>query len=297
MNFRCAVVLSTVLLLLAIFAAAAKAQDNYEIQVYGSDTVARKNLMVEMHSNFTAKGSSAVPGSRYAVDGTFPTAHAEHQTLELTYGMNNWMETGFYVFTSVQPDGGWQWVGDHIRPRARIPDSWHWPVGASLSAEVGYQRARFSPDTWTIELRPIIDKKLGRWYFALNPALDRSWHGPSVNQGVTFSPNVKVGYDIRRWKSLGNDYEKSISAGLEYYGADGSVDGFDPLRNQQQQFFPAIDIDVDPRWEFNFGVGVGATAATDHLIIKAIVGRRFTFGRTDSEKRKGDIGKPSSSRN
>ncbi len=26
-------------------------------------------------------------------------------------------------------DTGSQWVGDHIRPRVRVPESWHWPVG------------------------------------------------------------------------------------------------------------------------------------------------------------------------
>jgi hypothetical protein len=53
--------------------------------------------------------------------------------------------------------------------------------------------------------------------------------------------------------------------------------GFDPLAEQQQQFFPAIDLNVAPEWELNFGVGWGITRSTDHLIIKAIVGRRFTW--------------------
>ncbi|MGA2648788.1 MAG: hypothetical protein ABSF15_29235 [Candidatus Sulfotelmatobacter sp.] len=43
----------------------AKAQDNYEIQVYGSDTVVPKTTMLEPHSNFTAEGSLPVPGSRF----------------------------------------------------------------------------------------------------------------------------------------------------------------------------------------------------------------------------------------
>jgi len=43
----------------------AKAHDNYEIQVYGSDTVAPKSTMLEPHSNFTAEGSLPVPGSRF----------------------------------------------------------------------------------------------------------------------------------------------------------------------------------------------------------------------------------------
>ncbi|HTF68748.1 MAG TPA: hypothetical protein VK638_39320 [Edaphobacter sp.] len=46
-----------------------------------------------------------------------------------------------YVFTSEQDGHGVQWVGDHIRPRVRAPDSWHLPVGLSLSTEIGYQRA------------------------------------------------------------------------------------------------------------------------------------------------------------
>jgi len=251
------------LMMSAVFAltAWACAQDNYEIQVYGSDLAPARTTMVEIHSNFTVEGSTTV------IDGMLPTNHQEHETLELTQGINNWMEVGFYVFNSIQPNGGWQWVGDHIRPRVSAPESWHWPVGVSLSMEFGYQRAAFSPDTWTFELRPIVDRKLGKWYLAFNPALDRSFHGPSVNQGVTFSPAGKFSYD----------FTKKIAGGLEYYGSYGSVTGFDPLRDQQQQFFPTIDLNVSPEWEFNFGVGVGATRSTDHLIVKGIIGRRFSW--------------------
>src|SRR2546425_9785293 len=45
--------------------------------------------------------------------------------------------------------------------------------GLSLSNEIGYQRRRFSPDTWTWEMRPIVDQKLGRWYWSFNPTFDR----------------------------------------------------------------------------------------------------------------------------
>ena len=38
----------------------------------------------------------------------------------------------------------------------------------------------------------------------------------------------------------------------------------------------AVDIDFGKNWEFNFGVGVGVTGSTDHLLVKAIVGYRFT---------------------
>jgi hypothetical protein len=117
-------------------------------------------------------------------------------------------------------------------------------------------------------MRPIVDKKLGPWYLILNPTLDRSFHGPSVMRGVVFSPNAKFSYD----------FTERIAGGLEHYGWLGPITGFDPLRNRQQQIFPAIDLDLGPQWEFNFGVGVGMTGATDHLIIKCILGRRFSCG-------------------
>ena len=112
------------------------AQDNYEIQVYGSETVAPKNTMVELHSNFIFQGS------KQTVDGVIPTEHQLHETVEITQGLTSWSEVGFYIFTCAQPNRGWQWVGDHIRPRVRAPESWHWPVGASLSVEFGYQRSQ-----------------------------------------------------------------------------------------------------------------------------------------------------------
>jgi hypothetical protein len=252
------------LLALLAFSQAATAQDNYEIQVYGSDTVPPGHIMVELHSNFTVEGSTT------PVDGVLPTNHALHETVELTQGFTDWFETGFYIFTSVQSDGHWYWVGDHIRPRIRVPESWHWPVGVSLSNEIGYQRREFFPDTWTREIRPIVDRQLGRWYLSFNPALDRAFHGPGVNRGVEFSPNAKASFN----------FTKRIAGGLEYYGAYGPLTDFDPVGQQQQQVFPVIDVDFGPQWEFNFGVGFGLTNSTDHLIVKCILGRRFDWHRT-----------------
>jgi len=60
----------------------ARAQDNYEIQVYPSETMAPKTLLMELHSNFTAEGSTT---SEF---GMLPSQHQEHETLELTQGIN-----------------------------------------------------------------------------------------------------------------------------------------------------------------------------------------------------------------
>ncbi len=92
-----------------------------------------------------------------------------------------------------------------------VPKKWHWAVGVSISNEIGYQRRQYSVDTWTWEIRPIVDQKVGRWYWSLNPTLDRSFHGESVNQGVVFSPNFKFSYDVT----------PKVAGGLEYYGSVG----------------------------------------------------------------------------
>jgi hypothetical protein len=244
-------------------AAPARAQGNYEIQVYGAPTVEPKSTMVELHSNFTPDGQKDV------IDRVYPTNHQQHETLEVTTGINDWSEVGFYVFTSLQDGRGWQWVGDHVRPRVAVPASWHWPVGVSLSTEVGYQRAAYSPDTWTWELRPIVDKSLDRWYFAVNPAFERTFHGPDVNQGWQFAPAAKVGYD----------FTKVVSGGVEYYGNYGEIGSFASLHNQEQQIFVATDLNVSPKWEINIGAGIGPTAATDRWIVKGILGRHFSWGR------------------
>ncbi|HVW71237.1 MAG TPA: hypothetical protein VHB68_19820 [Steroidobacteraceae bacterium] len=251
-----------VLLALLALSTLAHAQGNYEIQVYGAETVPENSLMVELHSNFTADGEKST------IDGVYPTNHQLHETLELTYGINSWSEVGFYVFTSEQDGHGVQWVGDHIRPRVRIPESWGWPVGVSLSMELGYQRPEYSPDTWTWEIRPIVDKSIGRWYFAFNPAIERSLHGPGTRQGYGFAPGAKLGYD----------FTPVVSGGLEYYADYGQIGNFAPTHAQQQQIFVVTDLNVSPKWEINLGVGVGATRSTDHLIFKAIIGRRFDWG-------------------
>ncbi|MGB7469832.1 MAG: hypothetical protein WBW58_10730, partial [Candidatus Acidiferrum sp.] len=92
------------LLCLLLFAglAPAHAQDNYEIQVYGSDLVDPGHTMVELHSNFTIDGSKTIE------DGLYPTNHAEHETIEITHGVNDWLEVGFYIFTSERSGQGIQ---------------------------------------------------------------------------------------------------------------------------------------------------------------------------------------------
>jgi hypothetical protein len=248
------------ILALGVTAPSLRAQENYEIQVYGSETVPRGVTMFELHSNYTVAGSKLGPSG-----GLSPTNHALHETVEITHGFNDWSELGFYWFTSVPSGQSWQWVGTHLRPRVRVPDSWGWPVGVSISQEFGYSKAEFTDgDTWTYELRPIIDKTVGPWYVSINPTLAKSLRGATASEPFVFSPNVDVGYDVT----------KRVNLAVEYYGATGPINRLDPIRDQQHQVFLATNLDLGPQWEFNAGYGTTLTAAGDKHIVKMILGRR-----------------------
>ncbi len=70
----------------------AMAQGNFEIQVYGSETVAPGQTMFELHTN------TAIKGTAQKEAGVFPTQHAWHETIEITHGFTPWFEIGFYIF-------------------------------------------------------------------------------------------------------------------------------------------------------------------------------------------------------
>jgi hypothetical protein len=157
-----------VALTLLLLTPKAHAQDNYEIQVYSSEATPKSVTMVEIHSNFT------VDGSKQVINGVAPSNHAMHETLEITYGWTDWFETGFYVFSSIQPNDGWNWVGDHIRPRLTAPESWHLPVGLSVAQEIGISGGslrrtggatsfvRSSTSNWGAGISPLIRRLTGR---------------------------------------------------------------------------------------------------------------------------------------
>ena len=247
------------LLLLVFNATPSLAQENYEIQVYPSETVKKGSTMLELHSNYT------FDGSRQTEAGVLATQHMGHETIEITHGFTPWFETGFYLYNALASNNRSGFAGTHIRPRFAIPETWKWPFGASLSLELGYNNFAYSTDDITLEIRPILDKKWGAYYISFNPVFDKSLHGLSTGDGFIFSPNFKFSYDVN----------KKVTAGLEYYGALGAFGNFYSYNAQQHQIFLAVDLNVSQDWEFNCGYGYSLTPAADNAILKMILGYRL----------------------
>ena len=242
------------------------AQENYEIQVYGSPTMEKGVTMIELHSNYTFNGTKVIENN------VLPTNHLLHETIEITHGFTKNFEVGFYIFTAIGSDGRTNYVGSHIRPRISVPDKWNWPVGVSLSVEAGYQKLAYSTDDWSMEIRPIIDKTVGPVYISFNPTFDKSFHGLTSSQGFIFSPNLKGSIDLN----------KIWAVGFEYYGSLGKFFHFDPYQEQQHALFADADVNFSPRWELNFGYGFGITKITDSNIIKVILGYRISSKKSNN---------------
>ena len=149
-----------------LYPASARAQDNYEIQVYPSETMAPKTLLIELHSNFTVEGSTTTQF------GMLPTQHQEHETIELTEGINDWSEIGFYIFTAEQK-----------RPRRAVGGRSHTPASADpsplalargsepIDASSDMPEPAYSNPTWSWQIMPIVDQTIGRWYWSVNTTM------------------------------------------------------------------------------------------------------------------------------
>jgi hypothetical protein len=249
---------------------ALRAQANYEIQVYPAETADKNTTFFELHSNFTGAGTTNACAFSALNPCVFATDRQLHETLEITHGFSDIFEVGLYFFSSAAPGQGWRYVGSHLRPRIRAPEEWKLPVGLSLSTEFGFVKNGFDEGQWNMEVRPIVDQKIGAFYWAINPALDWWFKGPHAGtglKGVSVSPNAKVSWD----------FTDKITGGFEYYGATGSLTEMAPLAQQQHVLYPAIDLNLSPDWEVNFGYGIGLAGNGDHNIFKLILGRRLKF--------------------
>ena len=241
--------------------ARASAQDLFEIQVYPYETVEPRHTMVEFHMNYFPSGTKTTE------NGEFPTNHQFHFTVEVTHGLTKHFELAGYLVTAIVPGVGPKFAGARIRPRVSLPEEWHLPFKVSISTELGFNKHQFDANTITLEIRPILEKEIGKWYLSFNPDFSKSLRGIDSHRGFEFEPGVKVLYAVT----------KKIGPGIEYYAATGPVTHFETPHDQHHLIFPTLDVNAGPKWELNFGVGRGLTGTSEQWVVKWIVGYRFNF--------------------
>lgn len=256
--------LSILFLVVCAAGSEARAQDPFEIQVYEYETVPKGMWSLETHMNYIGRGTRNFEGP------VAPSNDQFHLTFELTRGLTENFEMAGYLVLAHRPGGDTlDYAGWRLRPRVSVPKAWHWPVDVSMSVEFGFPRKVYEENSVTLELRPIIEKKFGRFQIDVNPVVGRALRGPGTDEGWDFEPGVRFGYEI----------SKKLDLSLEYYGSTGAIGDFLPSNEQVHQLFPGGDLKLSENVVWNFGIGVGMTDAGNRLVYKTRVGILFGKGK------------------
>jgi len=240
-----------VALLVLLLAAAARAQDAFEIQVYEAQTAPPWTPGIEVHLNGVLRGSE-----QRSAAGELPTHHVIHATFEPHLGITSWLEVGAYLQSALRPDGSYDYAGTKLRVKARLPEPAFGWLGLALNGELSWIPESYEAARHGGELRPILEARTGALSLWLNPIV-------SFKLGGGFHPELepcaKAAWSLTR----------ALAVGGEYYAALGPIDALLPLGEQVHRGFGVVDLAT--RWvDLNFGVGAGS--GPDSFIVKAIVG-------------------------
>lgn len=236
----------------------AQAIDFYEIQIYTSETTPEGHLTLELHSNSVTTATGA-------------EAHAQlnpyqiHETLEATYGVTPHIEIGQYLATAKLSNGDYEYAGSRTKCHFGVAASDSWPIQIGGNIELDYMRRAAEENPLSLELRPILEKRVGRLLVVADLVFEKPFDGPGTHQGMTFAPSGEITYDMFKW----------LTPAVEYYSDMGAIEHFPSIERQQQFVVPALNFDFLPELELNLGVGFGLTRASNGLFLKSIVGWTF----------------------
>ena len=151
------------LVVLVALGRVARAQDEFEIQVYDADTAKAGEAGLEVHANYHL--IHAAPDQA-------------HLTLEPHYGVTEWFEAGLYLpLYSIDKNLGAVINGFKLRTLFAVPhaDDRRFFYGANFEFSVNAKH--WDPKTFSSEVRPIIGWHLHPVDIIINPILDTEYDG------------------------------------------------------------------------------------------------------------------------
>jgi len=208
---------------------------------------------------FVSKGHHQ--GDSGTSSGDFASNLMYRTSIEVTYGLTDKLETAAYLnLARPNGEGAFQYAGSKFRLRGSLFEQGELPVDLGWYAELEWHRTpEFDDNQLELELRPIIEKDIGRFSIILNPKVEKAiFVGPNKNKGFEFGYVAGLYYRYLRW----------LSPGLEFYGGVGLIDDNDPLSKQQHYIFPVLWGEMPGGIEYNFGPGIGLTRGSDRVIAK-----------------------------
>jgi hypothetical protein len=247
------------LAMLVLIASHAGAQvDPFEFEVYPYQTLGQGVAEFESLNSFVPSGHSH--GDAGTSSGDF-ASHAMYRTaFELSYGLTDHLEAAAYLNLAHPNAESFQYAGAKFRFRGSLFEQGELPVDFGWYLELDWHRTpQFDQSQLELELKPIIEKDIGRFEIDLNPIFEKAvFVGPNKNKGLEFGYAAGIYYDWMR----------TISPGLEFYGGVGLIDDNDPLAQQQHYIFPVLKGAFPNGIEYSFGPGIGLTRGSDRVITK-----------------------------
>jgi hypothetical protein len=240
--------------ILTVSTGALWAQDPFEIHVLEYEQLTSGEFAFENHVNYVARSAVAT------------TRDVLHDTYELTVGITHTFSFGVMQLNARQPGSPLESAGWRLVPHLYIPRSWHWPIDIGLVTEFAFERPAWNPDSRSVTILPILEKRFGRIQIDVNPTFEKFLRGPDSGGGWNSGLAARIALPGK----------SRFTPSLEYYADWGPVPAFEPLILQGHQLIPGGDIQIRRNVIWSVGLGVGLTPATDRIVYKSRL--EITFG-------------------
>jgi hypothetical protein len=231
-----------------------------EIQVYDGEINKPGEFGLELHLNTSPSGKSSQDFDRERV-----TDRGIRITPELSYGLNEALELGFYIPTIYTPEYGYELAG--YKPRIKwipIQAQENQPWSAGVNVEYAKLKTGMSESAKSSEIRFILGYEGERWRLAMNPILEKNF-SPRTDS----TPELEMNF---RAILKQDGFIKGV--GLEYYQSLGPYNNFSPANEQNKQLFLVSEIEFKKGplkdWDIHLAAGSGWDGA-DPFTVKMIL--------------------------
>lgn len=236
----------------------ARASD--EIQVYTNDLRKPGESGVEIHANYTPRGSATTDWA-----GQVPSHHAFNLTPEFSWGLGQGTDWGLYVPMTRGADGAWHENGLKVRIKRLFNVEKEGELYYGANFELAWNRPSAVEQNCSGELRTIIGRDFEHWLLAANLTLGFDFAGP--NRAGT----PDLGVSLRALRKLSEKW----NLGLEHYSEPGRLNQLQSWNNSGESTYLVTEYESGKGWGVHLGVGHGWTGPVDGTVLKAIVGIDF----------------------
>jgi hypothetical protein len=252
--------------LLALLFACARAQaiEYYELEVYGYQTAAARELEVENSTSFSSDDESRVD------------SRIVRSTLEFNYGISDRWEATAYLDYTKPADDNLEYTAFRAHARTRFYEKGEMPVDLGAYFEIALPR-NFQQEDFAFEFRPIIEKDFSRWTIRLNPQVELS-HSRAADEddqvGATDADEVGVASSSAppSQSPMGWRLEWGLASSLIYRLSDHfrpHLDWHVGFTDGSQLLMPAVDLRIAHGLSATLGFGWGLNAHTEQKIALA----------------------------